>query len=507
MHRYLYACCFFLLLATAGKAQQSADSLDIEVYVYDQNGGGFLRDAEFIALAQLKSEQKSSRTDEKGNARLRLPQQKEYSLRIAKTGYKTEEILLTAQNATIDKNTWYVKAPMRRALGYMLDATLTDFVGDKKSGGTSEAYSIEGATIEVYNNTLQREELNLAAHAHHQFNFFLQQGNEYIFMLRKKGYYTKRLRANINVNGCLLCMEGFGSVTPGVVDNLTANNSAGALITNISMKKIALGETVQVDNIYYDSGSAELREEAKKQLDQLAEMLRDNPQIVIELSAHTDCRGKSERNKLLSQTRVDAVVRYLTTSGRVQPQQIAAARGLGEEKPLNSCVDGVECSDALHQQNRRTEFTIVDIRQRQDDAAASRSLASIMQEANMEKILAATADNQFVAPTVVQTEGLHQSIRQIDLPKGALADLPLVLPADYTGYKIEVETATTPPESTHPIFAKYSPTYLHLDESGTFSILLGNFADAAEAESSLLFLRKNCCPSARLVRFVQGNAQ
>ncbi len=504
MNQYLYAFCFFLL--PAALYAQIPDSLDIEIYVYDQNGGGFLRDAEFIALAPLKEEQRTSRTNEKGSARLRLPRKTAYSLRVAKTGYKTEEILLNEKNATIDKNTWYIKAPMRRALGYMLDATMTDFVGDKKTG-SGEAYGIEGATIEVYNNTLQREELRIVAHPHYQFNFFLQQGNEYIFMLRKKGYYTKRLRANVNANGCLLCMEGFGDVTPGVVDNLTANNSAGALITNISMKKIALGETVQVENIYYDSGSSELREEAKKQLDQLAEMLRDNPQIVIELGAHTDCRGKNERNKLLSQARADAVVRYLSTAGSVPPTQIAAARGYGEEKPLNSCVDGVECTDLLHQQNRRTEFTIVDIHQIQDDAAASRSLASIMQEANTEKILAATENNIFVAPTVLPTEGLHASIRQIELAKGALPELPLVLDANYTGYKIEVEASTTPPETTHPLFARFSPTYLYLDAEGTFSILLGQFSDSAQAESSLQFLRKNCCPSARIVQFSQGTAQ
>ena len=88
---------------------------------------------------------------------------------------------------------------------------------------------------------------------------------------------------------------------------------------------------VLIDNIFYEFGKARLLPSSAHALDSLVTMLNDNPNITIELSAHTDFRGSNEFNQKLSQQRAESVVNYLISKG------IAADRltpvGYGEENP------------------------------------------------------------------------------------------------------------------------------------------------------------------------------
>ena len=88
---------------------------------------------------------------------------------------------------------------------------------------------------------------------------------------------------------------------------------------------------VLIDNIFFDFDKATLRPESATALDQLVVLLNENPNVTIELSAHTDYKGSAEYNKRLSQRRAESVVNYLTEHG------IAADRltpvGYGKERP------------------------------------------------------------------------------------------------------------------------------------------------------------------------------
>lgn len=86
-------------------------------------------------------------------------------------------------------------------------------------------------------------------------------------------------------------------------------------------------------------------------------MLLDNPELMVELSAHTNSRGKDAANMLLSQRRAESVVKYLVSKGIPARQLIS--RGYGETKLINQCANGVNCTEAEHQLNRRTEFKII----------------------------------------------------------------------------------------------------------------------------------------------------
>ena len=121
---------------------------------------------------------------------------------------------------------------------------------------------------------------------------------------------------------------------------------------NIELKKIDIGQTIVLRNIFFDFDKATIRSESANELDRLIKLLNDNPGLRIELGSHTDSKGSDEYNLKLSQQRSQSVVNYLISKG------IAAARleakGYGETMPIAS-----NDTDAGRQENRRTEFKIL----------------------------------------------------------------------------------------------------------------------------------------------------
>ena len=88
---------------------------------------------------------------------------------------------------------------------------------------------------------------------------------------------------------------------------------------------------VLIDNIHYDFDKATLRPESTEALDQLVELLNENPNVTIELSAHADYRGSAAYNKRLSQRRAESVVQYLIEHG-ISADRLTPV-GYGKEKP------------------------------------------------------------------------------------------------------------------------------------------------------------------------------
>lgn len=113
----------------------------------------------------------------------------------------------------------------------------------------------------------------------------------------------------------------------------------------------AADNTLVLNYVWFDTGSATLKSDSKYELDNLVTALNANPQIRIEIGGHTDDSGDPEANRALSQQRAEAVAAYLTDRG------IAAGRlravGYGDSKPL-----APNDSEANRAKNRRTDFTI-----------------------------------------------------------------------------------------------------------------------------------------------------
>lgn len=118
-----------------------------------------------------------------------------------------------------------------------------------------------------------------------------------------------------------------------------------------------VGTRIEIKNIHYNFDKDNIRPDAAKILDETVRIMRDNPTLEIEMGSHTDSRGSDIYNIDLSQRRAQSAVNYLVSRGIARSRM--KAKGYGETQLVNRCKNGVACSIAEHQANRRTEFKIV----------------------------------------------------------------------------------------------------------------------------------------------------
>lgn len=128
-------------------------------------------------------------------------------------------------------------------------------------------------------------------------------------------------------------------------------------IKNAELEAIVIGKAIKIDNIYFDLAKWNIRADAAIELDKIVKMMNDNPEIVIELSSHTDSRASAKYNEQLSDKRAKSSAEYIVSKG-ISASRITG-KGYGEYMLINKCADGVKCSEKDHQQNRRTEFKVV----------------------------------------------------------------------------------------------------------------------------------------------------
>lgn len=121
---------------------------------------------------------------------------------------------------------------------------------------------------------------------------------------------------------------------------------------NISMKKMEIGNSIILRNIFFDFDKSNIRPESQNELNRLAKLLKDNPTVKIELSSYTDDVGTEEYNTRLSFARSNSVVDYLISKG-ISPSRLIP-KGYGESMPISSNE-----TEEGRQNNRRTEFKIL----------------------------------------------------------------------------------------------------------------------------------------------------
>jgi outer membrane protein OmpA-like peptidoglycan-associated protein len=147
------------------------------------------------------------------------------------------------------------------------------------------------------------------------------------------------------------------TVDPSTLKDLVTNIT---LDTMIVLDRIELNKIFVLENIYYEFNEYFITPVAAKELNKLAQILIDNPEIKIELSSHTDSVATVEYNQDLSQKRAESAVNYLVQRG-ISPDRMVA-KGYGELKPIarNTNPDGTD-NPRGRDKNRRTEFKILEI--------------------------------------------------------------------------------------------------------------------------------------------------
>ena len=152
----------------------------------------------------------------------------------------------------------------------------------------------------------------------------------------------KNYALNVSKGGFLFHSENF---------SLADHNQSKPFQLNIKLQPVKTGEIVVLKNIFFESNSFDLKKESTIELDKLAQLLKDNASMKIEIGGHTDNIGNDDSNQKLSENRAKAVNDYLLKVGIIAAR--LTYKGYGKVKPISS-----NDNEDGRAQNRRTEFTV-----------------------------------------------------------------------------------------------------------------------------------------------------
>jgi outer membrane protein OmpA-like peptidoglycan-associated protein/tetratricopeptide (TPR) repeat protein len=147
-------------------------------------------------------------------------------------------------------------------------------------------------------------------------------------------------------------------IIPRYDDSKELRNEVLSRMNPFSMKYDARKDLViQIDNIYFDFNSSIIQKESYPVLENLKKFLNENPNVKVELSAHTDCMGEDKYNLWLSKRRAKSSREYLINAG-ISPGRIES-KGYGEQKMIVKDCELQKKDDSQAQKNRRVEVKIL----------------------------------------------------------------------------------------------------------------------------------------------------
>ena len=141
-----------------------------------------------------------------------------------------------------------------------------------------------------------------------------------------------------------------------------ANDTEGVVIAlEKSVKKAAPGvdliKFLNLQPIYFDLDKAEIRPDASSTMMAVIEYMKAFPELKIQVQSHTDAKASANYNIRLSQKRAENTVAYLLANGA--KEALVTGEGFGETRLTNECSTRESCPDEKHQENRRSEFIVI----------------------------------------------------------------------------------------------------------------------------------------------------
>ncbi len=213
---------------------------------------------------------------------------------------------------------------------------------------------VPNATIRVVGNDGTNEKFGGRPNGTYRLD--VKRGVSYVFLASAEGYLNSKM-------------------------NLKTAAAEKDSIYYVDFVMYAINKPAVLENIFYDFDKAALREESRKELDDLIDLLEINPNVTIELSAHTDRKGTQDYNQRLSQRRAQSVVDYLIAH-RISKDRLTVA-GYGKLQPkvvtksIAKKYDFLKVGDVLTEEfilalppeqqemvdqiNRRTEFKVLSV--------------------------------------------------------------------------------------------------------------------------------------------------
>lgn len=294
------------------------------INLVDQNGK---------VLASLTS-------DDKGYYTFPIEPEMDYTIQGEKKDYFPNTAAFTTKNLPVNTEEVNKDVNLEKDPGIALHALVTD--SDSKA-------PIEGVHMIIIDNLTNEPLLDVVTSSAGDAlkgltGKKINDQVSYTIKLEKQGYMSKTVVFNHKI------------LQPGVIN---VENSL-----NLTMQKMDVGgdlaKLIDIKPIYFDLNKFNIRPDAAKELDKIVKIMNEYPTMEVELGSHTDCRGSIASNEKLSDNRAKASAEYIRA--RITNPQRIQGKGYGESKLKNGCAcEGPvksTCSEAEHQENRRTEFII-----------------------------------------------------------------------------------------------------------------------------------------------------
>ena len=141
-------------------------------------------------------------------------------------------------------------------------------------------------------------------------------------------------------------------------DVLTDNEDEKVNKADLNLVPLIIDNQIVINPIFFDFDKWNIRTDAQYELENIVDVMRKHPTMVIKIESHTDSRGSDRYNMKLSDRRAKSTRDYIISRG-IDANRIESAIGYGETQLLNKCSNGVKCSKEEHQLNRRSYFYIV----------------------------------------------------------------------------------------------------------------------------------------------------
>ena len=247
--------------------------------------------------------------------------------------YTIEGVLydVKLEGTTVAKSEFKVQETVQKEILY----SDMNFILKGKAVVCNTSKPISGVSVVLKNTTLGEQKSTIT-----------NDKGEYIFNVKQQAEYTIYGKK-----------ENYFSQIETISTKDFDRNTTLFVKLEVCMDEADCGKAIKLKNILYDLDKFYIKDLAKKELNRLVQFMQDNPGIKVEVSSHTDSRASNEYNMTLSQNRADAAVDYVVSQG-IERSRIKGV-GYGETRLLNKCSDGVECTEAQHQINRRTEMKVI----------------------------------------------------------------------------------------------------------------------------------------------------
>ncbi len=319
---------------------------DLTVRIYDIDTNASLDSTSVVVRSRREGRaDQTMRSDSNGVIRFCLERDSDFMFDVGRDSYTSSTIGFSTRYLTDDQ-------PSRLEIGLAKPALVVDTISTdavvitkpvvvrvNRIHGTilseKDQKPIAGVRVQLRNECDKRIRESIT-NADGQYSFELTAGCDYTLTASKRTFGTNTSK----------------------IRRLPRKAKPRELSANLQM--LSVGDVITMDNIYYAPDQFTLSDDASREIDRLVKIMQKYPSLIIEIRAHTDSRGDAGRNKILSTQRANSVANYLNSRG-ISRRRILA-RGMGESAPVNNCVDGVICTEAEHQRNRRTEFRVVEIK-------------------------------------------------------------------------------------------------------------------------------------------------